>query len=162
VGPRIGVTFDVVNPLAVGEEPFRFAEKLGSRIIDVHLKDYTIHPTPSGYKLVRAALGEGVMDWQRMVSLVRKQAPDAVFHIELAAIYARHIRLLEDDWWTGYPPRSAHELVPTLRFAAQHAQPPGAPWQTPWEAGDSFDACERYEREQLDRSIRHLDTIDWR
>jgi len=159
VGPRIGVTFDVVNPLAVGEEPFEFARKLGSRIFNVHLKDYTIHPTASGYRLVRAALGEGVIDWPAMVSLVRGLAPTASWNIELAAIYARHIRLYELDWWRGYSPRSALELLPVLRFAAHHAQPPDAPWQTPWEAGADFDACERYEREQFERSVAYLRTV---
>jgi sugar phosphate isomerase/epimerase len=156
VGPRIGVTFDVVNPLAVGEEPFDFARKLGSRIFNVHLKDYTIHPTASGYRLARAALGEGVIDWPAMVDLVRGVAPAATWHIELAAIYARHIRLYEADWWRGYSPRSALDLLPLLRFVARHAQPPDAPWQTPWERGADFDECERYEREQFERSVDYL------
>ena len=161
VGPRIAVTFDVVNPLAVGEDCFLFAKKLMPHIVNVHIKDYTIHPSASGYYLARAALGEGVIDWQRMVSLIRTGAPAAVFHVELAAINARHIRLLEDDWWPGYPPRDARALLPALRFAAQHAQPSDAPWQTPWERGDAFSECERYERGQLTRSLAHLDTIDW-
>lgn len=159
VGPRIGVNFDVVNPLAVAEEPFAFARKLGARVFNVHLKDYTIHPTPSGYKLVRAELGAGVIDWQALITLVREQSPDATFHIELAAIFARHIRFYEDAWWRGYPPRSAHDLLPTLRFAAQHAQPPGAESQTPWERGEPFDACERYERDQFDASVAFLNTL---
>jgi sugar phosphate isomerase/epimerase len=158
VGPRIGVTFDVVNPLAVGEEPFEFARRLGSHIFNVHLKDYTIHPTPSGYRLVRAALGEGVIDWPAMTALVRGLAPTASWNIELAAIYARHIRLYELDWWRGYSPRSALDLLPVLRFVAQHAQPPDAPQQTPWEMGADFDACERYEHEQLERSVAYLRT----
>ena len=156
VGPRIGVTFDVVNPLAVGEEPFDFARKLGSRIFNVHLKDYTIHPTASGYRLARAALGEGVIDWPAMVALVRGVAPTATWHIELAAIYARHIRIYEADWWRGYAPRSALDLLPLLHFVAHNAQPPEAPWQTPWEQGADFAACERYEREQFERSVDYL------
>lgn len=161
VGPRIGVTFDVVNPLAVGEEPFGFARRLGARIFNVHLKDYTIHPTASGYRLVRAALGEGVIDWQVMITLVRQLSPAATWHIELAAIYARHIRLFEEDWWRGYSPRSAIDLLPTLRFAARNAQPTDAPWQTPWEKGADFDECERYEREQFERSVAYLRNLNW-
>ena len=40
-GRHIGVTLDAVNPLAVAEEPIAFARALGSRIVNVHLKDYT-------------------------------------------------------------------------------------------------------------------------
>jgi 3-oxoisoapionate decarboxylase len=159
VGPRIGITFDVVNPLAVGEEPFAFARRAGDRIFNVHLKDYTIHPSPSGYRLVRAELGQGVIDWPAMIKLVRTLAPQSTFHIELAAIYARHIRLLEDDWWRGYAPRSAMDLIPALRFAAARMQPHDAAWQTPWEAGAPFEACEAYERGQLERSVAYLNTL---
>ena len=159
VGPRIGVTFDVVNPLAVAEEPFAFARKIGARLFNVHLKDYTIHPTPSGYTLARAELGKGVIDWQSMISLVRALSPEATFHIELAAIYGRHIRFYDDAWWRGYSPRSAQDLLPTLRFAAQHAQSPDAVWQTPWERGASFAECERYERDQFDASVAYLNTL---
>jgi 3-oxoisoapionate decarboxylase len=161
VGPRIGITFDVVNPLAVGEEPFAFARRAGDRIFNVHLKDYTIHPTPSGYKLVRAELGKGVIDWPAMIALIREIAPSASFNIELAAIYARHIRLYENDWWRGYPPRAALDLVPTLRFVAQHVRPPGEAIDTPWEAGAPFDDCERFERDQLDASVAYLNAF-WR
>jgi sugar phosphate isomerase/epimerase len=58
-GPRVGVTLDVVNPLAVAEEPYDFARKVGPRIFNIHIKDYTIHPTPSGYNLARAGIGDG-------------------------------------------------------------------------------------------------------
>lgn len=159
VGPRIGVTFDVVNPLAVGEEPFTFARAIGDRLFNVHLKDYTIHPSPSGYRLVRAELGQGVIDWPAMAALIRSLAPAATFHIELAAIYARHIRLYEQDWWRGYAPRTAQELLPTLRFVAQHLQPPDQAWQTPWEAGAPFEACADYEFGQYERSVAYLKTF---
>ncbi len=159
VGPRIGVTFDVVNPLAVGEEPFVFARAIGSRIFNVHLKDYTIHDTASGYELVRASLGQGIIDWPAMLKLIGEIAPGASYNIELAAIYSRHIRLYEDAWWQGYPARSAAELLPTLRFVASHRQDSDAQRKTPWETGASFDACERYERDQLDASVAYLNTF---
>lgn len=158
-GPRVGVTFDVVNPLAVGEEPFAFVHRLGARILNVHLKDYTVHSTESGYRLVRSALGEGVIDWASMLALLVRVAPAATHNIELAALYARHIRLLEDDWWAGFPPRDARELVPALRMLVRNAQPADAPWQSPWEQGRPAPEVARWERDQLVRSVAHLRTI---
>jgi sugar phosphate isomerase/epimerase len=153
---RVGVTFDVVNPLAVAEEPFAFARKLGPLIYNVHIKDYTIHRTESGYRLVRAAIGQGVIDWRAMLTLLREVAPNACLHIELAALYARHIRLFEDQWWRGYPPRDARDLLPLLRFVAQHASDDHAPWQTPWEREDAPDSVERYERGQFESTVRYM------
>jgi sugar phosphate isomerase/epimerase len=157
-GPRVGVTLDVVNPLAVAEEPYAFARKVGPRIFNVHIKDYTIHSTESGYNLVRASIGEGAMDWRRLLTLVRDVAPQAMWHIELAALNARHIRVYEDQWWRGYPPRDVHDVLPLFRFVAQHARPANEPWQTPWELNASADECEAYERGQFERSINYLKT----
>lgn len=155
-GPRVGVTLDVVNPLAVAEEPLAFARKVAPLVHTVHLKDYRIFPTASGYRLVRCALGEGVMDFPRLIEIVRDHAPSPVLNIELAALFARHIRLLEDDWWSAFPPRDVREVLPALRLMAQHAGPGDVAWRTPWEAGAPAEEVWRYEHEQLAQSIGYL------
>jgi sugar phosphate isomerase/epimerase len=157
-GPRAGVTLDVVNPLAVAEEPYDFARRIGPRIMNIHIKDYTLHPTPSGYNLARAGIGEGCIDWRKLLTLVREVAPNALWHIELAAANARHIRLYEDQWWRGYPPRDVRDMLSLFRFVAQHVHSADEPWQTPWELDAGAEECERYERNQLDRSVHHLKT----
>ena len=158
-GERVGVTFDVVNPLAVGEEPFAFARKVGARIRNVHLKEYQVYPTPSGYRLVRCAVGQGVIDWPAMLALLHEVAPTARQQIELAALYARHIRLLEDDWWAGFPPRDARDLVPALRLLSRNARGADEPWQSPWELAAPAEEVERWEHEQFDFSVRFLRSI---
>lgn len=156
---RVGVTFDVANPLAVAEEPFAFARKLGSHIRNVHLKDYRIFPTPSGYRLVRCALGEGVIAWPEMLTLLEELAPAATQHIELAALYGRHIRLFESQWWDGFPPRDVREVLPALQLMAGHAQPAGAAWQTGWERDEPGEQVARWEHEQFETSVRYLRSI---
>jgi sugar phosphate isomerase/epimerase len=158
-GPHIGVTLDVANPLAVAEEPLQFALKVGPYIRNVHLKDYRIYPTSSGYRLVRCPLGDGVIPFPELLQLIEQVAPDAPSHIELAAHYARHIRILEDDWWLGFPPCDVREVLPALRVAASHARPQEESWQTSWERDLTPDACADVELKELDQSISYLRTI---
>ncbi len=158
-GPRVGITLDVVNPLAVAEEPLAFARKVGPLIRNVHLKDYHIYPTPSGYRLVRCALGEGVAPFPELLEVLRATAPEPTLHIELAALYARHIRVLDDDWWDGFPPHDVRDVLPALRVAARHARPPDEPWQTPWETGAPAKEVARYERDQFERSVAYLRAV---
>ncbi|MEN9933515.1 MAG: hypothetical protein RLZZ387_94 [Chloroflexota bacterium] len=155
-GEHIGVTLDAVNPLAVGEEPLAFARKLGSRIVDVHLKDYTIHPTPSGYLLARCALGKGVLDLPGLFAILAEHAPAATCNIELAALFGRHIRLYEDEWWAGFPPRDVREVTPALRLAARHMRPADEEWRTPWELEAGADAMAAYEEGQVVESVVFL------
>jgi sugar phosphate isomerase/epimerase len=155
-GPRVGATLDVVNPLAVAEEPYEFAERLGDRIFNIHIKDYTVHRTESGYNLVRAGIGEGCIDWRRMLALIKRVSPAAMWHVELAALNARHIRLYEDQWWRGYPPRDVRDMLSLFRFVAHHTQREDVVWQTPWERNAPADECESYERSQMDRTVAYL------
>lgn len=158
-GEHIGVTLDAVNPLAVGEEPLAFARALGNRIVNVHLKDYRIYAGDSGYRLVRCALGEGILDVRGLIALLRQHAPGATCQIELAALYARYIRLLEDDWWQGYPARDARDLIPALRAMAHHTRPADEDWRTPWERGLDAAALAEYEDTQFDTSVRYLRSV---
>lgn len=158
-GPHVGVTLDVANPLAVGEEPLAFARKVGPRVHDVHLKDYRVYLTPSGFRLVRCDLGQGVIPFPELLRLLAEVAPNPTLHIELAALYARHIQLLEDEWWEGYPPRDVREVLPALRVVAGAARPADEEWRTPWEADAAADEVERYEQTQLERSVRYLQSI---
>ena len=155
-GPHVGVTLDVANPLAVGEEPLAFARKVAPFVHTAHLKDYRIYPTPSGFRLVRCTIGDGVIPFPELFQIFRESSPNPILNIELAALYARHIRLLEDAWWDGFPPRNVREVVPALRVAARHARPADEEWQTPWEAGAPADEVEQYERSQCEMSVRYL------
>lgn len=154
--PFIGVTLDVVNPLAVAEEPLRFARRIAPYLKHVHLKDYTIHPTPHGYRLVRSDIGAGVLDVPALLALLAEQAPEATVCIELAALQARHVRFLDDDFWPAYPPRPIADLLPVLRLREAAARPADEEWRTPWELEQDGGAIAAYEREGLLQSVDYL------
>src|SRR5687768_16356658 len=69
--PAYGICLDTGNPLAVGEGPVETARKLAPLIKHLHLKDYTIHYAPEGYRLVRCAAGEGCIDFPAILEAVK-------------------------------------------------------------------------------------------
>jgi hypothetical protein len=75
--------------------------------------------------------------------------------IELGALEARHIRVLADDYWRDYPPRSAAQLAGVLRFVQANAKPTGN-WRTPFERGESAEEIIAYEQRQLAASLAYL------
>lgn len=155
-GDNIGVTLDAVNPLAVVEDPLAFARRLGPRIKHVHLKDYRIFTTTEGFMLVRSAIGSGVLDVPGLFGVLRELAPDATVAIELAALQARHVRFLTDDYWLGYPPRRAEDILPVLRMREAMARPQEEEWRTPWELGAGHDVLSGYEMRQFGESVAYL------
>jgi 3-oxoisoapionate decarboxylase len=155
-GDRIGVTLDTGNPLAVGEAPLAFARRVAPYLKDVHLKDYQIHRAPSGYRLVRCAIGAGAIDFPALFALFEQEAPAATCNIELGATRARHIRLLEPEWWAHFPARDVREVLPVLQLVERHAQPTDADWRTPHERDEPEAALITYELEQFRESIAYL------
>lgn len=151
-----GVVLDCGNALAVGEHPAAFAERIMDRLVHVQLKDYVVHPTPSGWRFVRCALGEGIVEWPALVASFDERAPQVIGCIELGATTARHVRILERDWWETYDPRPWDETLDALRTLHAASQPSGTDWRTPHERDEPVGTRAAYELAQLDASVEYL------
>ncbi|MGB2822340.1 MAG: sugar phosphate isomerase/epimerase [Phycisphaerae bacterium] len=151
----VGVTFDTGNPLAVGEDVLAFARRVLPHVVNVHLKDYRMFAAPAGYRLVRCALGRGVVPFGEVLDLLAG-APDAAMSIELASLHDRYIRILEDDYWSGLGGRDVAAVLPVLRLW-RHREETGE-FRTPWQRGQD-DRLAAYEMEELTESVRFLRTL---
>jgi 3-oxoisoapionate decarboxylase len=160
-GSNVGVTFDTGNPFAVGEDPVAFARRAAARIRHVHLKDYRAQFTRQGFRLVRCAVGDGCVPFEDIAAVLAAHAPSLTASIELGALEARHIRLFEPAWWSGYAPREARELATALGRLQRHRLEAEADHCTPWEHLAPGEAVADYERQQLHRSVEHLRALGW-
>jgi sugar phosphate isomerase/epimerase len=153
--PRFGITLDTGNPLSTAEDTLDFAERISPYIKNVHLKDYWIYLSEEGYRLVRCPLGQGVIDFPGLLAIFAKACPEVTMSIELGALEARHIRVMADDYWPDYPPRTAAQLARVMRFVQASAKPAGD-YRTPFEKGESPEDVIRYEDNQLSSSLAYI------
>jgi 3-oxoisoapionate decarboxylase len=160
-GANVGVVFDTGNAFALGEDPVEFARRAAGRIRHVHLKDYQAQFTKQGFRLVRCALGDGCVPFQEIASVLASESPALTASIELGALEARHIRMFEPGWWSGYPARAAPELATALGRLQHHRIEDAADQRTPWERLAPAGAVMEYERDQLQRSVENLRTMGW-
>jgi sugar phosphate isomerase/epimerase len=154
-GPHAGICLDTGNPFSVGEDPLDFARAVAGRTRHVHLKDYRIHWSAEGYRLARCAIGAGAVDFAGLAEILAPQGPLPA-SIEPGALSERHIRLLCDDWWEGYPPGARASLLSCLRTASARRAPDSADWRTPWERGASPEEIVAYEQQELRQSVAFL------
>ncbi|MEJ7652867.1 MAG: sugar phosphate isomerase/epimerase, partial [Chloroflexia bacterium] len=77
----------------------------------------------------------------------------------LAALHARSIRLLEEDWWESFPPCDVRRVLPVLRLAAERGRPQGEDWRTPLERGGPIEEVAAYELAQFVESVRYLRSL---
>lgn len=156
----LGVTLDTGSALATCEDPVAFAERVAPAIRNLHLKDYRLVQGPDGVRLVRCALGAGVVDVAAIFRVMERARPGVRASIELGAVAAREVHWLKSDYWRAYPPRDVRDLIPFLRLLSAHLEPEldGA-WQTPWERSRDHTVLERVELEELFRSVEFLKSL---
>jgi 3-oxoisoapionate decarboxylase len=154
--PAYGVTLDTGNPLSVGQEPVEAARRLAPLIRHLHLKDYTVHFAPEGYRLVRCAAGEGCIDFQAILEVVRANGHDVLPGIEIAAQPTRTIPFLDPGWWACYPPREAADLAKALAVVWKHGRPPEEAYSSAWERGENSATVSEEEWAVLRRSVEYF------
>jgi sugar phosphate isomerase/epimerase len=151
-----GVVLDTGNPLAVGEEPVEAARRLAPLIRHVHLKDYTIHFAPEGYRLVRCVAGSGVIDFPAILAAVRGNGHNVLPGIEIAAQQTRTIPVLHDAWWTTFPNPEIGQFVGALRVLWAKGRPADEPYSSAWERGEGSEAISAEEWDIVTRSVAYF------
>src|SRR5262249_60014775 len=86
--PCFGITLDTGNPLAVGQEPVEATRKLAPLIRHLHLKDYTIHFAPEGYRLAGCAAGPGGRLFSAVFHIVATKSHGVLPPLAIAAQHA--------------------------------------------------------------------------
>jgi sugar phosphate isomerase/epimerase len=154
--PAYGITLDTGNPLAMAEDPVEAARRMANLIRHVHLKDYKIHFAPEGYRLVRCAAGDGVIDFAAILAIVRANGHNVVPGIEIAAQATRTIPFFDPGWWSTYPPREASELIEPLQILWSKGRSADEPYSSAWERGAGHEEVRVEEWTVLKQSVEYF------
>ena len=65
--PHVGLILDTTNGLGFIERVDETAAKVSHRLLSVHLKDYRIRKGEAGYQIEGTVLGEGILDYERLL-----------------------------------------------------------------------------------------------
>lgn len=79
--PNIGWQIDVAWVIKAGQDPLKWIERYGKRIVSVHVKDIA----PAGHSVDEdgwADLGEGTMDWKTLFAAITQQTDCQSFVME--------------------------------------------------------------------------------
>lgn len=71
--PHVGICLDTGNSLCVFEDPLRATEQMAPYAFSSHFKDCAILGTPSGCRIVGAALGEGMLPLPELYRIVSSE-----------------------------------------------------------------------------------------
>jgi sugar phosphate isomerase/epimerase len=88
----IGINFDTGNSYLGGQDPYKWLARVAGRLVHLHAKDISIeHSEAERGKVtgtpVGCACGDGVIDWARIIKIVRQKCPrDIVFSVECGTV----------------------------------------------------------------------------
>ena len=85
--PLLGINYDTGNAFLAGEDPYEGLKAAGKLLVHIHAKDISIrHAEAEQGKVtgtpVGCACGDGVIDWKRVVAILRKHGYDGVLSVE--------------------------------------------------------------------------------
>ena len=158
-GANVGICFDIANPFSVGEAPLDFTNRIAAKVRHVHLKYYYVQFSDEGFRLVRSAIGDGAVPIREIVDILARHHGRLTASLELAALEARHIRLLKPEWWNLYPPSSGAALAACFAAARYRRLTDDADYRTPWERQEDGAVLIDYEMGQLRRSVANMKAL---
>lgn len=87
----IGINFDTGNAYLAGQDPYQWLERIRARLVHLHAKDISIkQSTAERGKVtgtpVGCACGEGVIDWGRIIDILKPLDREICFSVECGTV----------------------------------------------------------------------------
>jgi sugar phosphate isomerase/epimerase len=90
--PAIGINFDTGNSYLCGHDPLAWLERVAGPLVHLHAKDISVAQSEAQRGKVTGtpvgcACGDGVIDWRRVIEIVRRKATrDIVLSVECGTV----------------------------------------------------------------------------
>lgn len=121
----IGVTLDTGNNIALLEDPIEVVKALAPYAFTVHLKDMAVDEYEDGFLMSEVNLGDGFLDIESMIAILRKYNPDIRFNLEMITRDPLKIPCLTEKYWATFDTITATELAVFLRTIKKHKSTTG-------------------------------------
>ena len=159
----VGSYLDTGNPVFVAEDPVVTVETLAPYALCAHLRDSAVYERPGGAMVEWVPLGEGNVDFHKIVDILHRTRPDIYIYIKpITGRPPELMAYLEPDFWKSYPQARAPEFA---RFVALAKR--GGPYEKPIVLEDlpgghvpeAFQAAIQYQqKEHMERSVHYAKT----
>jgi hypothetical protein len=156
----VGSYLDTGNPVFVVEDPVVTVETLAPYALCAHLRDSVVYERPGGAMVQWVPLGEGDIDFHKIVAAIRQAKPDIYVYIKpITGRPAQLLPCLEPDFWKSYPKARAPEFARFLALAKR-----GGPYDKPIVLEDlpgvhlpeAYVAAIQYQqRDHMERSVAY-------
>jgi len=117
----IGACVDTGNNLSLMENPIDYISAFAPYAHGCHLKDAGMIEYADGFLLADVALGEGMLDIPRIVTILKTAKPDMKISLEMSTRDPLKIPVFTEKYWATMPHVPAIELARMMRMVRQNA-----------------------------------------
>jgi len=156
----VGSYLDTGNPVFVMENPLTTVDVLGPLALTFHLRDSVIYESGRGVAVQWVPLGEGIVDFPRILGRMREIAPPVYVYIKpITGRVPAILPYLEAGFWKTWPDVRARDLAAFVALAKR-----GRPYEgymviedgAPRPLPESYAAALAFQqREHMERSIEY-------
>jgi len=119
----VGSYLDTGNPVFVMEDPMATVETLGPVAVMLHLRDSVVYETRDGVAVQWAPLGEGVVDFKKIIAKAREVCPPiAVFHKPITGRPPQILAIYDPKFMDSWKDLRGADLARFL-LLAKHGHP---------------------------------------
>jgi sugar phosphate isomerase/epimerase len=116
----VGSYLDTGNPVFVMEDPLATVETLGPVAVMLHLRDSIVYETPKGIAVHWVPLGEGVVDFKKIVARARELCPKvSVFHKPITGRPPYLLAIYDPEFMKTWSDMRASDLARFIALAKQ-------------------------------------------
>jgi len=109
---------DLGNPCNVMEDPLTALETLGPYAVTTHIRDTAVYEVPRGAAVQWTALGDGSVNFKKIVKRYEEICPEAAFHLEIITGRPPEILpYLETAFWKTYQGMPARDFAAFVALA---------------------------------------------
>jgi sugar phosphate isomerase/epimerase len=114
----VGSYLDTGNPVFVMEDPLQTVETLGPVAVTLHLRDSVVYETRTGIAVQWVPLGEGVVDFKRILAVAKEICPPVYVYIKpITGRPPQNLAILEPAFWKMWPDARASDMARFLALA---------------------------------------------
>jgi sugar phosphate isomerase/epimerase len=111
---HVGVTLDTGNSIALLEDPMEVIKAYAPFTFTTHFKDMGVSEYEEGFLLSEVPFGEGILDLQEAVSLIRRARPEVRMNLEMMTRDPLKVPCLTRKYWATFETLPGRFLAETL------------------------------------------------
>lgn len=117
----VGACLDFGNNFALCEDPMDTVRALAPYTFFAHIKDIAVEEYQDGLLVSEVPFGEGFLDLEQIVAILRKKDPNMIFDLEMITRDPLKVPLLTPKYWAtfddAYSPLPGRDLARVLSIA---------------------------------------------